>query len=102
MRGAGGGGLLCTVFAPEEGLQGRGGLETELDEGVCPFPGLLGPVAARRDLRDDFGSPDYAHSLDDDLRSNDGSFTRARDACAEQTNSNQGLQEHPSKHLSIS
>ena len=46
MRGAGRGGLLWTVFAPEDGFEGRGGLEEEvLLEGVCPLLGLLGPVA---------------------------------------------------------
>ena len=44
VRGAGRGGLLCTVLAPEDCLAGRGGREEEVLEVVCPLPGLAGPV----------------------------------------------------------
>ena len=44
VRGAGLGALLCTVLAPEEGLEGRGGRDEEALEGVCPLLGLGGPV----------------------------------------------------------
>ncbi len=45
VRGAARGGLLCTVFAPEEGFEGRGGLEEEALEGVCPLLGLPSPAS---------------------------------------------------------
>ena len=45
---AGRGALLCTVFAPEDCLVGRGGREEELLEGVCPLPGLPGPATVRK------------------------------------------------------